>query len=216
MANETRQEKNETLLDAALEAYARYGIHSATTKHIAEIAGIGKSTIFEYYRSSEELMHAAFSRYISIAEIGRKALRDMANSDAAEALVKYFNSLTKMITREPDKLLLLSQYVTEILSSGKDFAEVKRHYAEKLQPSADSLLEDFRSIVEAGVNNRVFKPVGNLDSSDCALLLSAIAREMQAQAFVQDEENVNNTCLRLKRIALRMLGAANSCIYVEE
>lgn len=198
--------KKEMIMQAALGAYARYGIRDATLRQVAGIAGIGKSTIFEYFRNSDELMNEAFAWYIAQASGNRAAILELAGNDPAAALSKYFDDLTALIVKEPGKLLLISQYVTAILASGTDFAGVKRKYAETLQPSADALLSEFTGIVESGIRSGAFRPVGGACAADCALMLSAFAREMQAQAFVQDEAEVISACQKLKRIAFRLLG----------
>lgn len=211
-AQDAKAEKREKLLEAALEAYARYGIHDATARQIADIAGIGKSTVFEYFKSTGELMDAAFAHYIGKSANHRTRLREAAVQAPAEALSGYFDNLMEVILKEPDKLLLISQYVTAILASGRGFADVKQEYALKLQPSADALLEDFRFIIEAGIEAGAFMPVGGADPLDCALALNAIAREMQSQAFVQEETQIREACLRLKRMAFRLLGATNDIL----
>lgn len=206
MESEPRQDKRLKIYEAALEAYARNGIHSATARQIAEIAGIGKSTIFEYFKSLEELRDRAFEWYIAQSQASWKGLRDAACDEPAKALSDYFDSLTALILHEPEKLLLISQYVTAILASGTDFEHVKREYKARLQPSADALTAELRHIVSAGVKSGVFKPAGGADEEDCVLALTAIAREMQSQALVQDETQVREACLRLKRMAFRILG----------
>jgi AcrR family transcriptional regulator len=198
------------ILESALEAYARYGIHDATAKQIAELAGIGKSTIFEYFRSTAELMDEAFALYIGRSAASRGKLHDIAEKDPVAALSMYFDALTGIIVDEPDKLLLLSQYVTAILASGREFADVKREYAIKLLPSADALLEEFRLISSAGIASGTFHPPAGLDATDCALLINAVVREMQSQAFVQDELQIKETCLRLRHIAFQILGVNSS------
>lgn len=206
MSEQSVSQKKEQILQAALAAYARYGIASATTRQIAEIAGIGKSTIFEYFKSSEELMEAAFAWYIGQITANRATLHALATTDPAAALSRYFDDLTELILREPDKMLLISQYATVILSSSHNFSDVKQEYARKLQPASDAVLEEFRHIAEAGIANGAFQPRG-ANAADCAYALSAIAREMQAQAFVQEDAQIRSTCQRLKRLALLFLGA---------
>ncbi len=194
------------ILDAALSAYARYGIHHATTRQIAELAGIGKSTIFEYFKSSNELMDAAFAYLIEHAAKERSELLCVAEADPAAALSAYFDCLTRMIIDEPDRLLLLSQYVTAILASGTDFETVRERYAQLLQPAAQALLGGFQSIVERGIATDAFHLLPGIDAADCALLISAIAREMQSQALVQSEHEIKDTCRRLKGMAMYALG----------
>jgi AcrR family transcriptional regulator len=205
----THQEKKEKILTAALQAYAKYGIADATTRQVAEIAGIGKSTIFEYFKNSEELMDSAFEYYIGQVSSQWEALRSLAQADPGAALSAYFDSLLELILHQPGKLLLISQYATAILACGREFADVKKQYAMKLQPSADSLMEQFKHIVAVGMQSGAFQPVNGASVEDCTLLLSAIAREMQAQAFIQEEIEIKQTCQRLKRMAFTLLGASN-------
>jgi AcrR family transcriptional regulator len=206
MENDARQSKRVAIYRAALTAYSRYGIPNATARQIAEIAGIGKSTIFEYFKSCDELMDEAIAWYIAQSQASWSGLRETAESDAAAALSGYLDSLTRLILSEPDKLLLISQYVTAILASGREFTAVKQEYKEKLQPSADALMSEFKAIVVSGMKSGVFSPVGGSDEQDCSLMLTAIAREMQSQAFVQEEAKIKETCRRLKHMAFRMLG----------
>jgi len=54
------KQKREAILLAAVRVFARKGLHRATMQEIAEEAGIGKGTIYEYFRSKEELFSAVF------------------------------------------------------------------------------------------------------------------------------------------------------------
>ena len=201
-----RQQKKEGIFRAALEAYARYGIHRTTAKQIAQIAKIGKSTIFEYFATTKQLMDEAFQWYISEANGHWNALHSLSEADPAKALSAYLKSLTELIVNDPEKLLLISQYVTAILATDSGFDEVKRQYAKKIQPFSDLLLSEFNFLAEMGIQKGVFKPKG-MNAKDCALLINAIVREMQAQAFVQDPLGITKTCAQLERIAFSLLGA---------
>lgn len=206
LKHDARQEKKETIFRAALEAYAKYGIHAATAKQIAEIANIGKSTIFEYFRSTEELMDASFAWYIGQANAKWDSLHIIALTDPAYALLRYFDDLIELITSVPEKLLLISQYSTTIIASSSNFIEVKMKYSQKLQSSADKLMEEFKFIADRGITSGIFNPK-NMGAADCALMINSIVREMQAQAFVQELSQIKETCNQLKRLAFNILGA---------
>jgi AcrR family transcriptional regulator len=206
MTGQEGRDKRTKILEAALAAYARHGIRDATTRQIAGIAGIGKSTIFEYFKNSDELMDAAYAHFIAQSTAQRAKLRQAAARNPSLALAAYFDNLIRQIILEPEKVLLVSQYITAILASGIDFSEVKGHYAQKLQPAANSLLDDFRYIAQAGIASGSFRSVLTSDPWDIAQMLSAVAREMQAQVFEKEESVIRETCLRLKRMAFRMLG----------
>ena len=48
--------KREAILSAALQVFSEKGFHSATIDEIAERAGVGKGTVYSYFRSKSELM----------------------------------------------------------------------------------------------------------------------------------------------------------------
>lgn len=49
----------EVILAAALEAYSKYGFRGATTRRIAEIAGVNEVTLFRHFGSKEALVGEA-------------------------------------------------------------------------------------------------------------------------------------------------------------
>lgn len=49
----------EAILAAALEAYSKYGFRGATTRRIAEIAGVNEVTLFRHFGSKEALVGEA-------------------------------------------------------------------------------------------------------------------------------------------------------------
>lgn len=62
-----KEEKRKQILEAALRVFAKLGLSNAKMIHIAEAAGIGKGTIYEYFNSKEELFQAAFQAFIGQA-----------------------------------------------------------------------------------------------------------------------------------------------------
>ncbi|MEL7059420.1 MAG: TetR family transcriptional regulator [Acidobacteriota bacterium] len=50
------------VLDAALEVFARKGLHGASTQEIGDAAGVGKSTLHYYFRHKDELYQQVFER----------------------------------------------------------------------------------------------------------------------------------------------------------
>ena len=56
----TRGEKRPLILRAATEVFAEEGFASVTVAEIANRAGIGKGTVYEYFASKDELLFAVF------------------------------------------------------------------------------------------------------------------------------------------------------------
>lgn len=47
----------EKLFDAALKVFSRRGYHEATMEEIAHVAGVGKGTLYRYFKSKDDLYH---------------------------------------------------------------------------------------------------------------------------------------------------------------
>lgn len=60
-----KENKKQEILEAAIRVFARHGIANTKMIHIAGEAGIGKGTIYEYFRSKEEIIRVAFQNFMS-------------------------------------------------------------------------------------------------------------------------------------------------------
>lgn len=54
------QKRRESILEAAAAVFSEKGFHAATVEEIAARAGIGKSTVYEYFESKEDLFREVF------------------------------------------------------------------------------------------------------------------------------------------------------------
>jgi len=60
--------KKKGILEASIKVFARQGIARTKMIDIAHEAGIGKGTIYEYFRSKEEIIREAFGNFMSRME----------------------------------------------------------------------------------------------------------------------------------------------------
>lgn len=69
MPRKPQQQRAKATVDALVEAgficVARHGVHATTTTHIAEIAGIGVGSLYEYFGNKEEIFAAMHARFIA-------------------------------------------------------------------------------------------------------------------------------------------------------
>lgn len=71
-----KEERREEILDAAEKVFAEKGLAPATMDEIAELAELGKSTIYLYYKSKEDL-------YLAVTMRGGEILHSMLNEAAS-------------------------------------------------------------------------------------------------------------------------------------
>ncbi len=53
---DTQEKKKRKIFEAALQVFAREGYHQATMEKIAELSGVGKGSLYRYFKSKEDLL----------------------------------------------------------------------------------------------------------------------------------------------------------------
>ena len=72
------------LLEAAITVFAESGSRGATTRRIAEQAGVNEVTLFRHFRSKDELIQAALVRFVT--RIEHRPLPEVPTAPRAELL----------------------------------------------------------------------------------------------------------------------------------
>jgi AcrR family transcriptional regulator len=141
------QTRREEILEAAAMVFAEKGFHAATMEEIAIQAGIGKSTVYEYFSSKEELFREMFQMGVSFyldAMQGRLqqpcSVRDILTAIAA-AHFKFIverNALARVLADEQgpplpwvrEWLLQLRErklaMLSELISRGIELGELRQ------------------------------------------------------------------------------------------
>ncbi|MFQ5541718.1 MAG: TetR/AcrR family transcriptional regulator, partial [Candidatus Binatia bacterium] len=60
-----KDRKRREILQAAMQVFAREGYHRARIEAVAEEAGIGKGTVYEYFKSKTDLFLALHEHMLS-------------------------------------------------------------------------------------------------------------------------------------------------------
>lgn len=71
-------DKKELIIHAAFEVFAKQGLEKGKISDIAKHAGIGKGTVYEYFKSKDEIFHAIEDMFIGET---MEQLQTVANSD---------------------------------------------------------------------------------------------------------------------------------------
>jgi AcrR family transcriptional regulator len=80
-----KKEKKQKILQAAIKEFASKGFKATKISSIAESADIGKGTIYEYFKSKDELFHNAFIFF-----------RDEINTTIAKKIYNIFDPVKKL------------------------------------------------------------------------------------------------------------------------
>ena len=67
-----KEEKKRLIVNAALQVIKEKGFTDATVEEIASVAKIGKGTVYEYFKTKEEIVQKLVSDFFSEQEIPKK------------------------------------------------------------------------------------------------------------------------------------------------
>lgn len=90
--NGTRARRRREILRAATDEFSRHGFEGTRIEAVAKRAGIGKSTVYEYYPSKEELLHAVCTMVVEDV-LGRVREALDAPLSLRELLVRYYRCM---------------------------------------------------------------------------------------------------------------------------
>jgi TetR/AcrR family transcriptional regulator len=92
--------KKTTILDAALQIFARYGLHGATVEQIAEAADVSKTNLFYYFSSKDEIYIAVLERLLTDWLEPLQMLE--VESDPVDAIGNYIRRKMEFSRGSPD------------------------------------------------------------------------------------------------------------------
>jgi len=148
-----KSEKKNQILRAAIRVFAHTGLANTKMTEIAEAAGIGKGTIYEYFKSKDELFWMAFE--IFTEEIGILIERKLLYAeDPVEQLHIYITAWGEMMGTEfRDFANMLIEIWAESMRKGQDRGRAlmqEMYHQYRLQ---------IIDILERGMASGQFKPM---------------------------------------------------------
>ncbi len=155
-----KEEKRRNIALSCRELLLEHGINSLTISQIANTAGVGKGTIYEYFENKEDIVFEIITTFISEHE--KRLLALVSEScTTKEKLFHFFYLLFKdelarkqlkvykeflaiSLTSEPEEMLTFSEecqdkfstILNQILEAGRTSGEIEKH----MQIPANSLM----------------------------------------------------------------------------
>ena len=165
--------KKQEILNAALSAFAQNGVKNTKMADIAKVAGIGKGTIYEYFRSKDAVLAGAFEFFLE--KIGGESEAFAHNVPDPEAqLCAFIQGAFDAATRNAELMKLMFDIWAESIREGTEL-DIKGMY--------ERYRAVIRTILEAGIASKQFRPV---DSQLTAATLIAAMDGLMLQ-WVMDE-----------------------------
>ncbi len=158
VAIKTRGDKRLRLVEAACAVFATKGYASTRVSEIAERAGVGKGTVYEYFSSKEELLFAVFETInANISSRMNDALA--AGGSAEEQLHNLLRLGAEVISEQVDLQPVILDFWAA--SRGKDIEETYRRAVVASYTFFRNLVSDF---IREGQNQGEFKASVNANA----------------------------------------------------
>lgn len=175
MARPSDPDKKEKIIKAAITIFAQTGYARTRIAEVAEAAGIGKGTIYEYFRSKEDLFFATFE-YVIFESV--EQIDEIAQSFAGSASTR-LTEMTEAVMKAWLADLELYGLVLEFWSATAAPPGRKR-FREAFKTVYANLRRIVAGLIEQGVSNGEFKPNINSEQIASALIGSWDALLFQA------------------------------------
>jgi TetR/AcrR family fatty acid metabolism transcriptional regulator len=147
-----KAEKKRKILDAALGVFVDKGFSNVVINDIARSAGIGKGTVYEYFKSKEELfselLKYLFARYQSY--VPKEWKKGTTPAERLKNLLSFYTRLYVQASSRRNKVIFM---LVDYLSHNS--AESSR----KREGYFSGYREEIRSIIEEGIKLGTFRKV---------------------------------------------------------
>lgn len=190
--NGTRARRRKEILKAAGEEFSRHGFEGTRIEAVAKRAGIGKSTVYEYYPSKEELLHAVCTM---VVEDVLSRVREALDAPYAlrDLLIRYFRCMRDL----QQSLCAMVPLFTDGGGAQENLEEFARRFCRETVDMIVQMLED------AGKKGEI---AAREDYSTAALMLLSVSNPIYTEGVRVGMTDFDQTA----EFFLRALGARHS------
>jgi AcrR family transcriptional regulator len=151
LTEEEQQRRRKEIFDASVYLFLSKGFNETSMREIGEAAGIGKSTLYDYFPSKDNIL-------LSFVE------------DELQRLTEEMEKIANQNVGAMEKLRLMMFAYMEYLAKNEDFylklsLEVQRmaqKSIEIIQRKRHALQDLLRGIIDEGIREGYFRPVNSL------------------------------------------------------
>lgn len=185
-----KQEKAARIGSAAITVLRRLGYHRTRMADIAQAAGIGKGTLYEYFRNKDEIFRFEFERYFAAFQSGAAAAMAGAGSPGSR-LLSLFRFAVEHVTEWEDHCAVYVDYFGSGRSGDEAAFSLSNIYAQ-IEEIIGLLIEEAQASGEID---------GDLDPGATAELLVSVFEGVVLHGVFSKRrrkaESLRDTALRL-------------------
>ncbi len=180
LVDKERRKREITII--ALKLFAENGFGPTSIKEIAHVAGIGKGTIYEYFKSKEDLVLNAVALWAErIEELVEEEVSSV--SDPAERLRRYVHSTIRSFIAD-ERMAKITINVFQMLLCG-DRLELQH---DKIRQMIRTTRKAVVNILLYGIKEKAFRPEIAEDTEKIAINLLAYVDGISIHYFIDKDD----------------------------
>lgn len=166
-----------SIIEAAKRVFQKWGLHKTTMEDIAHEAGKGKSTLYYYYKSKDEIFEA------------------MITDEFSNIIIKAKTSVSKVSSSKEKLKKYIATMLTEIKKTVSVYPLVKgelkgNQYIEKLRKQLDDKEESIiMEILKEGFEKGEFNFFNETQLSKAANVIVGTIRGLELYLFLDIDDN---------------------------
>lgn len=171
-----KEEKKKLILTEALRVFARQGFRNTKVADIAVSAGIGKGTVYEYFKSKDQIFEEAIFFLMDHinAEVGKEIY---LVTDTTQKLKKYITKTFSAYEMNADVIDVMFDYWAEVVRN--------KHTREFMIELYKKYKEYIKSILDEGVEKNDFSIE---DTESLALIIISAMDGIMLQWMLEKEK----------------------------
>jgi len=189
--------RKDEILAAVISKFKEEGFSSdLTISQIAKIVDIGKSTIYEYFNTKDDVFKEA------LLKISKESINEVINIDDIEKM--NFEEAFKIQFRKLLEVSLKSRMVYQIFS--KDFmyrmpVSIRKDLKQKMEDTREIVKERFILIFQKGVEEKLINPTPSTNLIFSSLIVGAIFRYSNSKLGISVNDFVDEMYKTMLKIA---------------
>jgi AcrR family transcriptional regulator len=161
-AQDFRADREQQILEAAMAVFAREGFHQARMEDIARQSGLGKGTLYLYFKSKDAIIGALLRAFFTV-ELRRLKTLEAGEGSVAEQIMAY----TRHMAAEIERMAVFSSIAYEFYAAAARDRRTRQRFEDYFTEYHAVLTR----IVQRGIAAGEFRPV---NAEEIAVTLLAV------------------------------------------
>ena len=164
LTNEEQERRRKEIFDASVHLFLEKGFNETSMREIAKAAGVGKSTLYDYFKTKDDILISYFEN--EIQKITENAMNiNEQDLNVTEKLKKIMQMHLEYLVDNKNFYLKLS-VASQTLSLGSQ---------QKIQAKRHAYQDMLRALVEEGMKTGEFRTVNSLFAARSIFTLLSMA-----------------------------------------